>query len=153
MRIEKFTLGMGDRFGHQGKSQLSAVIQANASGILLSPVWNKSNREHVLIGSHPDDLRVEADAAVQALNWKGSYYVDADHINLTSVDKFIRASNFFTIDVADYVGCEAEVAVIESFVKKHVSLTGTLWIPEITEPLIIHQEHCSRNLCASGASI
>jgi len=45
-----------------------------------SPVWNKSNREHTIIGSQPDDVRAEADAAVAALGWSGAYYVDADHV-------------------------------------------------------------------------
>jgi tagaturonate epimerase len=57
-------------------------------------VWNKSNREHSIIKSKPDDVRAEADAAVAALGFKGAYYVDADHIGLKTVDPFIRPSNF-----------------------------------------------------------
>ena len=68
------------------------------------PVWNKSNREHDIIGTEPISTREEADAAVKALNYKGQYFVDADHINLNNVDRFIDASDFFTIDVADYIG-------------------------------------------------
>lgn len=30
------------------------------------PVWNKSNREHVIIGSNPEATRHAADAAVEA---------------------------------------------------------------------------------------
>ena len=40
--IEKFSLGMGDRFAHQGRAQLKAVADAAARGITLAPVWNLS---------------------------------------------------------------------------------------------------------------
>jgi hypothetical protein len=49
-------------------------------------------------------LRAEADSAVKALGWTGSYRVDADHITLATVDGFIESSDFFTLDVADYIG-------------------------------------------------
>ena len=101
-KLEKYSMGTGDRFGHQGKAQLQAMIQAQAEGIELVPVWNKSFREHSIIGTLPSDVRVEADASVKALHWKGSYYVDADHINLKNVETFIQCSDFFTLDVADY---------------------------------------------------
>jgi tagaturonate epimerase len=103
-RIEKYTIGMGDRFTRQGEAQLAAVCQATREGIDVFPVWNKSNREHTIVGSHPDSLRAEADAAVAALGWKHAYYVDADHIGLATVDRFLAASDFFTIDVADAIG-------------------------------------------------
>ena len=69
MKIEKFTLGMGDRFAHQGRAQLQAFVQAAEIGLHIHPVWNKSNREHTIIHSEPDDVRAEADAATAALGW------------------------------------------------------------------------------------
>jgi len=104
MKIEQYTIGMGDRFAHQGCAQLRAVIQARDLGISVHPVWNKSNREHTIVHSKPDDLRAEADAAVAALGWSAAYHVDADHIGLKTVDGFLNASDFFTLDVADFVG-------------------------------------------------
>ena len=80
MKIAKYSFGIGDRFGHQGKAQLSALIKAKNAGIDVVPVWNKSHREHGIVGTSPSDVRDEADAAVQSLGWKGEYYVDADHI-------------------------------------------------------------------------
>ena len=77
---------MGDRFAHQGKAQLQAVINAQESGIDIYPVWNKSFREHSIVKSQPQDLRIEADSAVAALKWEGDFYVDADHIGLGTVD-------------------------------------------------------------------
>ncbi len=105
MKIGKYSLGVGDRFAHEGVNQLKALIEAEERfGVHFVPVWNKSNREHQIVGTEPIETRREADAAVKALNYKGQYFVDADHINLTNVDRFIDSSDFFTIDVADYIG-------------------------------------------------
>ena len=95
---------MGDRFAHQAKAQLQACILAAKQGVEVIPVWNKSNREHTIIGSEPASVRAAADAAVQELGWKKPWHVDADHIRLETVDRFIAPSDFFTIDVADSIG-------------------------------------------------
>ena len=134
VQIQKYTLGVGDRFAHQGKAQLRALQKAQDRGIDIFPVWNKSNREHLIIGSQPDDLRAEADAAVAALGWTGAYYVDADHIGLKTVDSFIAASDFFTLDVADYTGKAAEPDAVEGFWQSVRSHTGALAIPGIDRP-------------------
>lgn len=105
MKIGKYSFGIGDRFAHEGVNQLKALIQAEQEfGVHFVPVWNKSNREHQIVGTEPMETRREADAAVAALGYKDQYFVDADHINLNNVDRFIEASDFFTIDVADYIG-------------------------------------------------
>ena len=110
MKIGKYSFGVGDRFSHEGINQLKALIKIQEQfGVTFVPVWNKSNREHVIVGTEPDEVRKEADAAVQALGYKGQYFVDADHINLGNVDRFIAASDFFTIDVADYIGKEGSL--------------------------------------------
>lgn len=107
MKIGKYSFGIGDRFAHEGINQLKALIKAEKDfGVHFVPVWNKSNREHQIVGSEPSETRREADSAVAALGYKDQYFVDADHINLNNVDKFIEASDFFTIDVADYIGKE-----------------------------------------------
>ena len=105
MKIGKYSFGVGDRFAHEGINQLKALIEAEERfGVRFVPVWNKSNREHQIVGTEPMETRLEADAAVNALGYEGQYFVDADHINLTTVDRFIEPSDFFTIDVADYIG-------------------------------------------------
>ena len=105
MTISKYSFGIGDRFAHEGVNQLKALIKAEEKfGVHFTPVWNKSNREHTIIGTEPMSTRQEADAAVKALGYKDQYFCDADHINLNNVDKFIEACDFFTIDVADYIG-------------------------------------------------
>ncbi|MGB0372413.1 MAG: tagaturonate epimerase family protein [Opitutales bacterium] len=103
-KLPRFTFGMGDRFGHQGSAQLQVVLDGRARGIDVAPVWNKSKREHTLIGSEPQSLREEADAAVSALSYDGAYFVDADHVNFDTVDDFIACSDFFTLDVAEQLG-------------------------------------------------
>ncbi|MCL1817502.1 MAG: tagaturonate epimerase family protein [Spirochaetaceae bacterium] len=135
--LEKYTFGMGDRFARQGKAQLAAVIEAKKLGADITPVWNKSNREHVTIHTHPDSQRAEADAAVQALGWKGSYYVDADHIGLATVDNFLAASDFYTLDVADFSGKPAEEKNMKAFVEANKKFIGSLAIPGIAQPLTI----------------
>ena len=141
MQIEKYSFGIGDRFAHQGEAQLKALIKASETlGLEFVPVWNKSNREHSFIGSTPDDTRKEADETVKALDYKGSYYVDADHINLTNVDKFMEASDFFTIDVADYIGKKALQADIDTFVAANRKYTGKLQIPGITAPFDVPED-------------
>ncbi len=140
MKLEKYTLGVGDRFAHQGCAQLHAFQQAAASGISITPVWNKSNREHTIIHSHPDDLRAEGDAAVKALGWKGAYYIDADHIGLKTVDRFIDASDFYTVDVADFTGRAADEKMLIPFVESMEKYTGFLTIPGIQESFKITSE-------------
>jgi hypothetical protein len=139
MIINKLTFGMGDRFAHQGTAQLNAVLQAREAGIDVYPVWNKSNREHLLVGTRPDDLRAEADAAVAAAGWTGDYYVDADHIGIKTVDGFINASDFYTLDVADFTGKPAAAADIDAFVKAMAAHGGSLLIPGIAEPLLLDE--------------
>jgi tagaturonate epimerase len=131
MTIEPYTLGIGDRFGQQGRAQLEAILSAGREGIEVYPVWNKSNREHLLIKTTPQDVRNEADAAVKALHWTGSYYVDADHISFKTVDNFVQVSDFFTIDVADFAGQSPEPAVVESLVRAARGLPQKLSIPGI----------------------
>src|SRR5437660_422028 len=101
IHLGKFSLGMGDRFAHQAKAQLQACALAAEKGAQVTPVWNKSNREHTIIGSQPDSVRAAAEKAVKDLNWKKSWHIDADHIRLETVGKFLASSDFFTIDVAD----------------------------------------------------
>jgi hypothetical protein len=134
VKIEKYTCGTGDRFAHQGRAQLQAILKARAEGIHVHPVWNKSNREHSIIKSKPDDVRAEADSAVATLGWKGAYYVDADHIGLKTVDPFIPGSDFFTLDVADFTGKAAEASTVDAFLKSVSRYTGSLSIPGIDRP-------------------
>jgi hypothetical protein len=122
LKLEKYSLGVGDRFAHQAKAQLRACQRAAQDGAAVAPVWNKSNREHLIVGSEPGSVRAAADAAVRDLGWSGSYYVDADHINLTTVDRFLDASDFYTLDVAAAIGKPAPEADLDAFVARHAEL-------------------------------
>jgi len=138
--LGKFSLGVGDRFAHQAKAQLQACMLAMQAGVEVIPVWNKSNREHNIIGSEPASTRVAADAAVQELGWKKPYFCDADHINLTTVDRFLGSCDFYTIDVADAIGKAAPPDAIEAFVKRRSSLEGTLRLAGVDEAFDITPE-------------
>jgi len=137
MEIPKYSMGIGDRFGRQGRAQLSAMVEARMAGAPVCPVWNKSHREHSIIHTRPEDVRREADAAVAAAGWDAPYFVDADHINLDTVDGFIDSSDFFTLDVAGAIGTAAGADAIEAFAGRHAGLCGTLQIDGIDEPLRI----------------
>jgi hypothetical protein len=131
---------VGDRFAHQAKAQLEACILAAKAGVDVIPVWNKSNREHAIIGSEPSQVRAAADAAVAELGWKLPYFCDADHINLSTVDRFLASCDFYTMDVADYIGKPAEQASIDAFVKKHSELLGTTQMEGAGESIEITAE-------------
>jgi len=134
--LGKFSFGMGDRFGLQGRAQLQACLLATELGAEFIPVWNKSNREHTFVGSDPSNTRAEADEAVAALGWKKPYHVDADHIRLDTVDRFIPHSDFFTIDVADSIGQPPADAAVKSFLDRHPELVGVVTIPNIKAPFV-----------------
>jgi hypothetical protein len=136
-KLGKYSMGLGDRFGHQGAAQLEAIINAGRKGVEITPVWNKSNREHAIIGTVPGDVRKEADSVTKAAKFKKQYFVDADHINFDSVDRFIEASDFFTIDVASWIGQKAGADDIKLFVKKAEKYKGKLLIPGIPKPFSI----------------
>jgi len=121
--LSKYSIGVGDRFAHQAEAQLQACLLAAKQGVDVIPVWNKSNREHNIIGSEPASVRSAADTAVRKLGWTKSYHVDADHINFETVDRFLEASDFYTIDVADWIGKPASAAQIEAFAARHPELS------------------------------
>ena len=140
MRLERFSLGVGDRFGRQAEAQLQAFVRAAAAGAPVTPVWNKSHREHTLVGSHPDETRRAADAAVRALGWRGAYGVDADHIGLANVERFLAACDYFTLDVADWIGRPPPAAELEAFVRRHGGRLGALELPGGGEPLRVGRD-------------
>lgn len=141
MRLGKYSFGIGDRFSHEGKAQLAALIEgADKYPFEFVPVWNKSNREHQIIGTQPTDTRLEADEAVRAMGYGKPYFVDADHINMNNVDRFIDASDFFTIDVADYIGKPADADSVGKFIENNLKYTGTLSIPGIPEPFNVDRD-------------
>ena len=141
LKLDKYSIGTGDRFARQAKAQLQACVQALKSGIEVVPVWNKSNREHTIIGSEPSSVRSAADAAVKALAWKLPYFCDADHITLETVDRFFAPCDFYTIDVADSIGRAADPAEITSFVNRHPELSGRVQMEGTDEVLEITPEH------------
>ncbi|HVY71028.1 MAG TPA: tagaturonate epimerase family protein, partial [Verrucomicrobiae bacterium] len=144
LKLEKYSLGVGDRFAHQAKAQLRACQLIAADGVEVVPVWNKSNREHTFIGSEPVSVLQAAAAAVVALNWKKGWHVDADHIRLETVDRFLPHADFFTIDVADSIGRPAAPGMIADFVKRHPELVGRVEVPGMAAPLQITREEVER---------
>jgi hypothetical protein len=135
LTLAKYSIGIGDRFAHQAKAQLQACMIAAKHGVEVIPVWNKSNREHTIIGTEPAATRAAADAAVRELHWNKPYHVDADHIRLDTVDRFLPASDFYTIDVADSINHPADPAAVAAFVDRYAVMIGPLEIPWIDDAI------------------
>lgn len=144
LTLEKFSIGVGDRFAHQAKAQLRACQLIAADGAEVVPVWNKSNREHTFVGSEPSSVLAAAQSAVKALAWKKGWHVDADHIRLETVDRFLPHSDFFTIDVADSIGQPAAPDAVKAFVDRHPELIGTISIPQIAAPFQTNRAEIER---------
>ena len=136
MVLPRYSVGVGDRFARQAKAQLAACMKAAEAGVEVVPVWNKSNREHTIIGTDPSQTRTAADAAVKELEWDGAYFVDADHITLKTVERFLAPCDFFTLDVAEEIGKAAKAQDVEAFVARHPEIVGEVRIPRIEEPFM-----------------
>ena len=71
---------------------------------------------------------------MKALGWTKPYFLDADHINLKTVQRFLAPCDFFTLDVADLIGQPAKPEDVATFVKTHPELIGEVSIPAIDAP-------------------
>ena len=135
LKIEKITFGMGDRFAHQAKAQLQACVQASEQGANVTPVWNKSHREHSIVGSQPPSVLAAAEIAIRELGWTQPFYIDADHINIDIVDGYTSCSDFFTIDVADSIGKPTDPKQLENFLDRHPELIGSIEVAGLDAPI------------------
>lgn len=140
LKLERFSFGVGDRFAHQAQAQLAAFQMLARDGVDVAPVWNKSNREHSFIGSEPQSVLDAAKAAVTACGWDKGWHVDADHIRLETVDRFIAPSDFFTIDVADSIGKPAAPEDVSAFVARHPELIGNIQLAGVSAPFQTTQQ-------------
>ena len=139
--LSKYSFGVGDRFANQAKPQLRAIIMAKEKGCHITPVWNKSFREHEIIGSKSLETRNSVNKAVADLGWNDSYFLDADHINFNNVDFFLDTCDFYTIDVADFIGHKIEDNYRNEFYENNKKYIGYLNLEgvgsiEITSKLI-----------------
>lgn len=144
LELERFSFGVGDRFAHQARPQLRAFELLARDGVDVVPVWNKSNREHTFIGSEPSSVRDAAAAAVEQLGWSRPWHVDADHIRMETVDRFLEPSDFFTIDVADSIGQSAPESEVTAFVQRHQNLIGNIELPGVSLPLTITRDNLTQ---------
>lgn len=139
MTIARFSLGAGDRFGREGVAQVAAFRKIKEDGVDVDLVWNKSNREHVTVGTSPADQRKAADEAAKATGLT-TYYVDADHINADSIDKFIEHCNFFTIDMTSVIGKATTAESAEKFLADAASLLGPIPAANMGQEIEVTQE-------------
>ena len=144
MSLPRFSFGVGDRFAHEAEAQLAAFEQLAAEGIIAAPVWNKSHREHTFVGSEPASVRAAAAAAVAARGWSHPWFVDADHIRLDTVDGYLACSDFFTIDVAEAIGEQAEASDVDAFLSRHPELAQPVQVAGIDAPLPLSADETRR---------
>jgi hypothetical protein len=90
-------------------------------------------------------VRQAADDAVKKLGWKLPYFCDADHITLQTVDRFFPSCDFFTIDVADFIGQAASPAEVDSFVQRHAELLGPIRLEGADEAFEVALEDLKRS--------
>ena len=130
MKLEKYSVGIGDRFGHQGAAQLSAFIKARQHGVELFR-YGTSRIGNILSSERIHKIRGWRQTG-QSKRWDGTLrtYVDADHIGLKTVDMFIGPSNYFTLDVADFIGKESDPADLADFTKYCGRYIGSSPFPE-----------------------
>jgi hypothetical protein len=91
-------------------------------------------------------VRAEADAATRDARWARPYHVDADHISLKNVDGFVASSDFFTLDVADYIGETLDEGEIYGFIARHEDLVGTHKIEGLPEPVTLTRHQLAEHL-------
>lgn len=144
MKLEKYSIGVGDRFGHQAASQLRALLAAQEQGIDIIPIWNKSNREHTLIGTQPENVRRSVEEATKKTGWEKTYHIDADHIGIKTVDRFLQHCDFFTIDVADYIGASLPESEVAAFAESVSRFKGVYTIPGIASSFVVTDELLQR---------
>ena len=140
LRLAKYSFGVGDRFAHQAMAQLRACILAARDGIEVVPVWNKSFREHSIVGSKPRQVREAAEAAVREAGWEGAFHIDADHITVETVGDFLQYSDYFTLDIASAIGQPAEDHEIGGFVARHAEVLHQAVVPGLDAGLELSVE-------------
>jgi len=138
-QLGRFSVGTGDRFGREGAAQIAAFAELRGHGVEADIVWNKSNREHLIIGTGPADQQAAAAGAVKSTGWTGSWFVDADHVGLATVDRFVPHCDFFTLDVADFIAKPADPGAVEAFLKRHSDL-ARVDVPKSPLPLDLSPE-------------
>src|SRR5579883_2840808 len=137
LRLEHYTFGVGDRFAHQAKAQLRAFTLALKDGLEIIPVWNKSNREHMIVGSKPGSVLSAAEVAIRELGWKKHFHIDADHITQETVGGFLESSDYYTIDVASAIGKPAAPEKVSAFLDRHPEFFESITLPGQDSPLKI----------------
>jgi len=127
LKLGKYSVGIGDRFAHQAKAQLQACVQALASG-----VESYSGMEQIEPRARHHRLPACLDAASRQCRRPGAQLeaavvsANADHITLQTFGRFLDACDYYTIDVAEFIGQPAPEGEIESFGNRSAKLLGRI---------------------------
>src|SRR5258708_13562649 len=96
LNLPKFSVGVGDRFAHQARAQLAACVLAAKDGVEVAPVWNKSNREHTIIGSDPSQTRRGAEAAGKETSSRKASFLGIVPNNFSTAGGVLQSCHFFS---------------------------------------------------------
>lgn len=136
MQLGQYSMGIGDRFEQEGVAQLAAFQRLLSEGVSVTPVWNKSYREHQLIGSQPAGTRLAVEQAVRTANWQLPYFLDADHIGRRNIALFVSECDFFTVDVAEEIGRPVAPAIVDDFQSFYAAWCGQHPLPDFLTTIV-----------------
>jgi hypothetical protein len=103
LRLPKYAIGVEEIVSlYRAKGNFVRAF-LRCSWVEAISAWNKSNPEHMVVGSDPSQTRRAAQAAVKDLAWTRPYPL-ADHIGLKTVERFIEPMRF-----TDTVRCNEEI--------------------------------------------
>ncbi len=81
---------------------------------------------------------------MQTEGWTQPCDVEADHIGLKTVDRFMTSCDFLPMDVADYINQPADAGAVAAFVARHPELVGEVTIAGIARPFDISANEVTR---------
>jgi hypothetical protein len=113
MQLLKYFIGVGDRFSHEAEAQSRSCILAAEQGMDVVPVWNKSNREHLITGSGPPLDAYRSGRCCQEARLDKAPLRGCRSHQPKTYERFVAPYNFFTIDVAVEIGQKSDDANVD----------------------------------------
>ena len=126
LQLEKYSIGVGDRFAHQAKAQLRACIDAAGRGIDVVPVWNKSFREHGIVGSRPEERARGRGPGGQGAGLERAPITWTRTTSTWTRSRVHRGQRFFHPGRRQRHRPPVPAAAIEAFLARHPELVGRI---------------------------
>jgi hypothetical protein len=137
LTLGKYSMGIGDKFGKQSRAQLLAFEMASFAGVEITPVWNKSAREHQITGTTPLMTREAAEKAVSTIKWDKPYFLNAEGFSSANIHNFIDDCNFFTIDASLFASNTITEKELNDFISNFAQFLDQIKVPGQKESFAI----------------